>query len=593
MKQFNSTILAILVTVIISISGLCSCEDYLAQPPTATMTIDTVFSNITNAEKVLATAYAFMPYGFPAVNTGAWSYDLQIYFSPVSNLCDESDNSWTSAFHNSYYNNGLLDATVIYPFLEDKWVYNFEAIRCAYSFIENVNKIPEPRPSQSYINQRIAEAYGIIGIKYFEMFKRYGGMPWVNKVYSSSDEMDFTRLTVEQTVDSIAAVLDKAASYSELPVRTDGADFGRINKVAVLATKARLYLYAASPLFNTGEAYYPTNKLLNICYGNYDVKRWKKAADATKVAIDLAESSGYELVNTGHPDVDYTTAVKSFPPDNTEIILGTRNVKSIYDMQGAERNKPYSKKNFPGGTPCIIPFQNAVDMYETVDGKPTTADYWAQSDPYAKEKLDPRFYQTILYNGSKWDIYTMNMSQTPAGVSTGDNNSRGVEFYTGYYCLKFQFPEYFRVGGSTPNSFWPYLRLSELYLNYAEALNECDPTNTDIKKYVNLVRQRAGIATLPVVSSDNTQEGMRNRIKNERAVELMFEGHRYFDLKRWKMGDVIGASCYGMNTINNDGVITYEKFKFEDRSFPAKMYLYPFPNDQVLKSPGLIQNPGY
>ena len=216
--------------------------------------------------------------------------------------------------------------------------------RSAYLFIENVDKIPEPRPSQEYLNRLKAEARAIIGIKYFEMFKRYGGMPWMNKVYSPNDKVDFTRLTVAQTVDSIAAVLDLAAK--DLPARFDGPDFARVNKVTVLATKARLYLYAASPLFNSAEPYVPYGKIQNICYGNVDVNRWKKAADAAKAAIDLAESNGYKLVNTGNPEVDYTTAVKSFPPENTEIIQGTRNLKSIYDQQGVGRWKPYSKKNF-------------------------------------------------------------------------------------------------------------------------------------------------------------------------------------------------------------------------------------------------------
>jgi hypothetical protein len=595
MKKIKSIILTFLVILLITTGGFfSSCKDYLAQPPSATLPIDTVFSNITNAEKVLATAYSLMPYGFPAVQVGAWSYALQIYFSPVSNISDESENAWPSAFHNAYYNNGSLDATTIYPFLEDKWLFNFEAIRSAYLFIENVEKIPQPRPAQAYINRLKAEARAIVGIKYFEMFKRYGGMPWMNKVYSPNDQVDFTRLTIAQTVDSIAAVLDKAAA--DLPARFDGADFGRVNKVTVLAIKARLYLYAASPLFNTAEPFYSFGKPQIICYGNADPNRWKKAADACKVAIDLAESNGYKLVNTGKPDVDYTTAVKAFPPLNTEIIQGTRNFKSIYDGQGDGRNLPYSKKNFAvvNGTPCIMPLQNAVDLYETVDGKPTAPDYFSQTDPYGKGKLDPRFYQTILYHGSMWDIYTMDMSQSPAGVALGDNVGKSAgQFYTGYYCLKFQFPDWFRIKGATPNSFWPYLRLSDLYLMYAEALNEFEPANSDIKKYINLIRSRAGIAQLPVLPADNTQDGMRSRIRNERAVELMFEGHRYFDLKRWKMGSVIGAPVYGMNTVKNGSIITFERFKFEDRVFPSTMYLYPIPLDDVLKSPGLLQNPGY
>ena len=160
-------------------------------------------------------------------------------------------------------------------------------------------------------------------------------MPWMNKVYSPNDKVDFSRLTVAQTVDSIASVLDKAAI--DLPARFDGADFGRINKVTVLATKARLFLYAASPLFNTSDTYYPFGKKEIICYGNADVNRWKKAADASKLAIDLAESNGYKLVNTGKPDVDYTTAVKAFPPirllyPQNELNVNNDNVLAVGDI---------------------------------------------------------------------------------------------------------------------------------------------------------------------------------------------------------------------------------------------------------------------
>lgn len=592
MRRINSKFQALIVIISILLGGfLSSCSDYLAQPPSATFPLDSVFSNITSAERVLDASYALMPYGFPHVQNAASSYALQIYWSPVADICDEADNAWTAASSNINFNNAALNPTLTYQFLEDKWAFNFQAIRNAYLFLENIERVPQPRPAQTYIDRLKGEALGIIGIKYFEMFKRYGGLPWINKANDINEGLSFERLTISETVDSIADVLDRAAVY--LPANYDETDFGRVNKITVLATKARLLLYAASPLFNTSTPYMPFSKPQLICYGNYDIKRWEKAAIAAKAAIDLAESSGYKLINTGRPDLDYTTAVKAFPPLNTEIIQGTRICQSLYDLQGLLRWKPYSKTRFPGGIPCIIPSQNVVDMYEKVDGTPTTPDYFTSSSPFLKGKLDARFYQTILYHGSQFDIYSMDMRQNNQGEAVGDNCVKSGLFYTGYYCLKFVTPSYFRTKGTSTPSFWPYLRLSDLYLMYAEALNEYDPTNPDILIYVNLIRKRAGIARLPVLPSDDTQEGMRSRIKNERAVEFMFEGHRYFDLKRWKMGEVLGSPIYGMNTIVNGSVISFQRFKFEDRLFPHKMYLYPFMSSEVDKSKGMIQNPGY
>jgi starch-binding outer membrane protein, SusD/RagB family len=590
----------ILICSLISLLFLTSCEnDWLDKPASEGMTSDTVFSTIENAEKVLNTAYGLMPYGFPTISGGAWNYGISINRTMPSSLSDESEDIETSSMVHAYHNDAI-SAMTIFPYLEDKWAYNFAAIRYAWMFFENVDKTMEAKTNPQYIKELKGQALGIIGIKYFELFKRYGGMVWVNKYYTT-EVVDLPRLTIEETVDSIAGILDRAMAL--LPDKYTGKDFGRISKTALMGVKSRLFLYAASPLFNSETPYMNYGKPLFICYGNYDINRWKKAADAAKALIDYSEQNGlYSLYDTDQPEKDYFASTTDISATNTETILGTR-IQGTFDIQGWERLKIFSRTNAlkPGygnratGKPTACPTQNFVDLYETINGLSQAEDpAFNPQDPYNKAVLDPRFFATVVCQDSKWDIYDVDFSFTPATNKYGDNNPTGMGAYTaiGYSLRKFLQPEIDRLGKPAPN-YWPYMRLAEIYLNYAEALNEYSPGHPDILKYLNKIRERAGIAQLPVKPSDETQEGIRSRIQNERAIELAFEAHRYFDLKRWKRGSVLGGEMYGMSITKTGSVYTYEKTRFETRIFTNRMYLYPFPNAETQKSTYLIQNPGW
>ena len=577
MKIKQYLITALLVVFMVAFN---SCEDYLEKPDSAGLSKETVFSTMEDAERILAAAYSTPPWGFPTLQNGAWNYGILNYFSSCASLADEADNSWKPSFHNQRYNQGLLTANEIYPFREDKWLFEFQAIRSCYMFIENVNNVLEPRPPQSYIDMRIAEAWAFIAQKYYKMFIRFGGMPWVPGYVEGGDEVDYTRLTIEQTADSICMMLDKA--IPDLPARHEPGGFGRVNKIAALAIKAKTLLWSASPLFNPKDnvSYYPTFGQQDLIkHSTYDKNRWKEAADAAKACIDAAHAAGYELVNTGNPRQDFRNAIMAFPgtegsgsnvtaTNNTEIIWGTRLYESYWQGQGSQRVRPYSKNNYPGGVPYVIPLQNLVDLFEMNDGSKQPADLYSNTNPY--ENLEARFHESILYHGHPLGPYTMSM------VPGGDNNPGAGQFFTGYYMHKFFHEDRLtnQMDGN-PDSFWPYIRLSELYLIYAECLNEYDYTanKAEVHKYLNFVRERAGqpkVENTPHYA--DSQEHLRERIKNERAVELAFEEKRYFDLKRWKEGDKIGGTMYQMLVEGTEANPTYRKAVFEERVFTDKWY---------------------
>lgn len=601
----KSKFLILLISLLVSVS----CLDYLEQPAdVAGLSEDIVFSTIEDAEKILAAAYSCMPYGFVAMQANApWSYGILNYTAPVSALGDESDVATQAEnFLHTRYHLGQLTANEIYPFQEMKWDMDWQVIRSGWLFYDNVDRVSDGT-SSDYINIRKGEALGIIAIKYYEMFIRLGGLPWVNRYLKIGEEADRSRLSVTATCDSISNLIDRAAEY--LPLRNAPGDFGRINKVSMLMLKAKLLLFSASPLFNPSDntSYYPSFAKQDLLkHDSYDKERWKKAADAAKIAIDAAHSAGYALYNK--PDKtaaeNYKLVFTSFPEtknqggnivadNNKEIILPTRIFDNYEAGEGGYRHRIYSKSNFVSGMAYQIPLQNFVDMYELKDGSVQPADFYSQANPYSK--LDERFHTTMFYHSKKVGSFTLDMSPG------GDNNpvSHGVaQGFTSYYLAKF-FDEKWVVGESgAPKSYWPYMRLAELYLIYAEALLEYNynGNKSEIFNYLNQIRNRAGqpnIQDCPDFADKETY--VRNKIRNERAIELAYENQRYFDLKRWKMGHTnIGGPLTKMVITGTSDNPIFSKQVYEERIFTDKWYLYPLKEADVLKSFGiLLQNPGW
>jgi len=571
-----------------------SCEDFLAKPPSVDKTVDVVFSNIQNAEEVLNAAYFLLPTGFTYLDQGAWNPHAGIYGGNVSLLSDEAEALSTPRQYAMGYNDATINSSTIYPFLEDKWPYHWSAIRSCYLYNENIGKVPNmtSEADKLFIKTRKGEAFAIIGIKYFEMFKRYGGLPWMNKVYSPADVTNLARLSAEATVDSIVSILDRAIAL--LPVRYEQRDFGRITKVGALAVKARLLVYAASPLFNDNTTPMAFGLKELIC-APYKKERWDRAAKACKEVITISEQNGYKLINTGNPRTDYKTAWRELDANiNTEVLLASRSRPQL-KAQMYQRVKIFARKAYPGqypaGIPSSQPTQNMVDLYEMQNPNAVKD----PSNPYFG--LDPRFYETILPQGSSWaGLFSIDFSVNKDNVNEilGNNNSTGMQtgFCSGYALAKFGYPEG-EPSWQEFQIFWPYIRLSDIYLMYAEALNEFNSgPNTEAYYYLNEVRKRAGMSILSGLNYQQTKD----RIVNERAVELAFEQLRYWDLKRWKRLDILRGANYGIQVLKDKktNAITYQKFKATERKFPENQYFWAFPLSEVLKSaPKLIQNPGW
>ena len=409
-----------------------------------------------------------------------------------------------------------------------------------------------------------AEARFLRAYFHFELLKRYGPIPIVTSTLSINGNYENTpRPTMKEVVDFIAKECDIAADTLELtPWRNVNDAFGRATKGAALALKSRLLLYAASPLYvdfgDTNEANKPT-----------DVALWKSAADAAKAVIDLNQ---YELASS------YGDLFKN-DFQNKEYIFVRRYAA----------NSDFEKSNFPvsfGGKGGTNPSQNLVDDYEMLDGTPFDWNDPAKAaQPF--ENRDARLGATILMNMAPFKGKKVATYPEGADASPNPNATK-----TGYYLRKFLNEDVnIQTGGSSGGHVVPLFRLAEIYLNYVEALNECDPTNPDIALYLNKVRNRASLPNVSALS----QEQMRTVIQHERRVELAFEEHRSWDVRRWKIASsTLGAPLMGVQIERKPlGGYTYMPVKVEQRVFQPKMYWYPIPQSEVLKLKQWKQNNGW
>ena len=409
-----------------------------------------------------------------------------------------------------------------------------------------------------------AEAHVIKAYYYFELIKRYGGVPLYKEVpvdntflprASYDDVVEYIVDEIDYSLDSLAPDWIKNSSYD-----------GRFNLGSALALKSRVLLYAASPL-NTENL---TQEEIS--------ERWARAAQAAYSVIDLNKfslSPSYGSLFVGN-----TSA-------NPEIILSRR----------ASPSNALERANYPiataGGNSGLTPSQNLVDAYEyTGPADP--------ADPYANR--DPRLHQTIVTNNSAWNGRTINIAEGGSDSYLTVNSSR-----TGYYLKKYLTDELVLSQEQTAMHQWIYFRYAEILLNYAEAANEAwgpddgshVATGLTARQALNLVRGRADVNLPPVdltkYEGETDQIRMRAAIKAERRVELAFEDHRYWDLLRWNDGEILGQPIEGTKAISNgDGTFRYETFKVEDRVFSTKMYRYPIPYQEISKSGGIVtQNIGW
>ena len=574
-----------------------ACEDlkfgekFLEKPVSNELNIDSVFNKKIYAEQALAEAYHSLPDFLPTQG--------RLGYGTLEMLTDLAD--WNKKGAPKFYS-GTVDGTNQYtehmPYRlgvasQMIGVGPIYGIRRAYIYIENVDRVPDMTEQEKAVGK--AEAKVIIAYHYSQMLRYYGGMPWIDHAYTAEDEMKFPRMTVEQTVEKIVNLLDEAAGV--LTWEVDAANDGHLTKAAAMALKNRVLQFAASPLFNADEPYLQGDASTQLItwYGNYSADRWQKALDAGLAF--LRENDGrYKLVNTGNPREDF--AAGYFNRHNGEVLISSR--RFITYMTG---KTPFAQVRYGVASPTL----NYIDMFQMNDG---TEFSWDNPDhkkyPFFKDgkpRRDIRLYETLAINEDKFQ--GKKVVEIYEGTKQNPYNS-GQYSKNGAAMRKFVRNWKDEVNGKFYSC--PLLRLPELYLNMAEAMNElgkaetADEFGNTAYDYLNMTRNRAG---MPDITKKEAKPGeeLREAILRERALEFGYEEVRYFDLMRWKREDLIRQplSRLIVKKVKAEPGFTYTPHQgmFEQRQYlkegiwSKKYFLLPLPVDEINKKYGLIQNPGW
>ncbi len=588
MKRITTLLLTIL-----SILYTTSCSDIRfgdkflgSQPESSGADLEKMFSSAVNAEKVLTKAYTYLPYGIPTgpgannklgVNTLESITDLQQSFR--DNISDGPIN---------LYYNGALSANVnnqqkgseAYRFGDEN---EYNAIRYAYFYLENIDRVPDLTDDQKRVKK--AEAKAIVALSYAEMLRYIGGLPWIDHAIQPNEELQFPRLTFGETVDHIVALLDEAAA--DLPWEYSSVDNGRLTKAGIMALKVRVLLFAASPTFNSDTPWHP-NADEYTRYPSYQKERWTKVIDAAKAFFNELNRRGvYQLVMpTEETALARQLAFRSAYSDreSSEVLISTRRGYNAVNTH----NDLYSQRYYSG------PTLNYVNMFSWADGTDFPEDFdWSNpaKDPFftnGEPNRDPRLYETVVVPGDRW----FNGNYAPVYV-----NHPNYRPTSGFGMMKFIYRE--NSDRANKPAHWPYMRLPEVMLSYAEAINEVNGGPDAIAyEMVNKIRHRVG---LPDLAPGLSKETFRAAVLHERALEFGYEEVRWFDLVRWGRKDDFTKTLYGLLSRADNHAsptsFTYTPFKLNERNWAknwdAKWYLAPIPQDEINKKYGMIQNPGW
>lgn len=567
---------------------MASCSDFLDVNPRNKISDAAVWGNVDLANAALNDCYRYVE-GENEQGVPFCSYTDDVYNRTgyATNVYCEGQVSCDN------YNVGFSEAR------GNTWNFYYTGIKQVNELLENIGGVSVTEGSSDATKKKLIEgqAYFLRAFFYHQLYSLYGRVPLIYHVLDINSEWKETRAPMDEVADSICKDCDRAAEI--LPTAySSSEDFGRATKGAALAVKARTLLYKASPLFGT-----PSKE------------RWQAASDANKAVIDL---NVYSLPSVNSAD-EY--AALFYNAQNPEIIF--EKLYNSKDPDGGALNYLFEAPMgaFAGGHGwgVWLPTYNAADVYENADGSkfdmqnvaphaikmPSVVDgtvvykdttiLATTKSPY--EGREMRFYSNFIYDGSEWGygdskrtigVYEAGEEGVKGGNSSASNTDD--EYWnatkTGYYMKKFLNPDYNNEQedemDTTP---WIFFRLAEIYLNYAECQMELG-NKEEALKYINLVRQRVH---LPAA----TGADLRSEYEYERRVELMFEGRRFFDLRRWKKMAVAYSDTNLPRAMKiykmKDGTLLYshDVTVLQHRNFRDAMYWMPVPRYELLKCPNL------
>ncbi|MCJ8164314.1 RagB/SusD family nutrient uptake outer membrane protein [Pontibacter sp. E15-1] len=634
------------LAIILALS-FTSCNDYLDVVPDNVATMEHAFKLRNEAEKYLFTCYSFLPKnGDGWFNGGLMSGDeiwlpqsSQVHWHPAFRIAQGQQNKDAPLFDEwggaRKGNDGRSNYLRI-------WV----GIRHCNIFLENIrdeDKVPDLTLDER--TRWIGEVEFLKAYYHFYMMRMYGPIPILDEA-QLEEEPTAKRMPIKDCVNYISDLLDK--SVEKLPQRiVDGNNqLGRVTQPIALAVKAKLWLYAASPLFNGNSDFANLRDKEGVALFDpaYDPTRWVKARDAAKAAIEAAEQNGHGLY-------EYRNDVLNLS-EETKTQLNIRN--AVTDRWGKEHVWALSNSYFVNEALCMPPLERSSNsnrfqmqgawsaplkiakMFYTKNGVPIEEDKTLDYSNYmdlrkggAEERFyiepnqttarlnfdrEPRFYADLGFDGGIW--YMKDGNETGSDVNTffvksKNNEKAGFGHFTnwsetGYFIKKLVHWESTTRSSNAPTWKqypWPEVRLADLYLMYAEAQNEVEGGSPLAIEYLDKIRTRAGLMGV-VESWSNfsknpakytTQDGLRQIIQRERLIELCFEGHRFWDLRRWKLAaeelnkDITGMNILGktVETYNNERVVFSQKF------ITPRDYFWPIGNWDIRRNPHLVENLGW
>ncbi len=585
-----------------SVSSCIDSSDLLDPESVASLTEEEVFSDAAYAMRFLNSVYGdLMPVVPQTGNIGTrWGGDVMLEVST-----DHGTTNVTTGHSVFNFNSGSWTPASS-TFSTSDWNRSWQAIRASNLYLRHADNIPvnpEFNFDSATRDIRKGEAIFLKAFNYAELAKQFGGLPIKDDIYEITDDLALPRSTFDETIDYIVKLCDDAAQL--LPLEHPEYDYGRVTKGAAMALKARMLTYAASPLWNNSQK--PEDSPFR---GKYDPQKWVVAARANADVINL----NYYALHNNISDLFITRV-------NPELIF-------IHVNQVCAWMTAISVPTFlypPGGlgkSGCNQVTYNMIKQYEILkDGKAYSIDDpnsgYDPQDPY--KNRDPRFYRDCMFNGYRFQGKTVELGETEPGATKtpAHNPTENSSYYSHVYSIKFadldlviNWDARSPAGGGT-NQNYPYIRYAEILLNYAEAMNEAFGPEADglgngktALWAVNEVRTRAQYPNrqeylgqtggMPPIESGLSKEVLREKIRHERRVELSFEEHRFWDLRRWKVDPATLTNIQAQVPIwQVDGTVRYEIKTIDTRYFDEKMYRMPIPEKELFTNPNLVQNPGY
>lgn len=537
-----------LLSVILPLTVLNACSDFLEVTSKSQIANDALWSSSGNADLFLNNVYAGLPGPFTTDDPGEnWT-----------------DNAMASRVGPTSRN--LMALSQYAPNNSPSQWGHYANIRRANLFIENVTASTLP---DDWKKQRLAEARFLRAYYYMLLWMYHGGVPIVTDVLNMSEQGDAVfrpRNTAEETFTFITD--ECSAIAGDLPLSSDA---GRATRGAALTLKGWCELVWASPIYNPGN----------------ESARWETAAHTHKQVIDLDVYSLFPDYNALHFEENNNNVEVIF---DKQYLGGTALGSSREGLQG-----PWMVGGIQRSWGNVNPTQELVDEYAMANGLPIddAASGYDPQHPY--EGREKRFYQSIIYDGSEWLGFEMVMKQGVGSPNATDLSDINEATNTGYSLRKGLNPNYAINGPNQQNSGnFIIFRFAEVLLSYAEAQNEAFGPDESVYAAVNSVRERS---ELPPLGEGLSKEAMRTAIHRERRVELAFEEKRWYDLIRLRLAEKNLNGTLHATVIERKGSEwTYKIVPAPggQRSFdPAKNYLLPIPQDAIDRNQQLIQNRNY